>query len=133
MTLTSDRQTIPLNVIAGNNDGSVYNISNNQIHIVKPGVYLTWGLAYIYSSYTVNDIIHVDVSRTSTSMWLTHTTLRALFTSPYETAIIAPTPITVSSEEAVFLQAWNQSGARGTLGHADDFPIRTGIFVLKIN
>lgn len=117
----------------GNGNGTVYNISNNQINITESGVYLVWGMIYLYASYTVNDIIHLHVKRDSTSAWLSHTIKRAQFTSPYETAIISPTPIIVSNEDSVFLQAWNQSGARGTLGHGEDFPNRTGIFVLKIN
>ena len=87
---------------------------------------MVWGSAYVHSGYTEGDLVHVCIYKNSTSVLDDND--RASNANPYQTRKLGPIFLDLAANDVVYLYAYNQSGARGTIASRDNM----GLFVKRV-
>lgn len=109
LSLTTSAQKVPLNTFTGNNCSK----SSNGIKVTDAGVYEVSGSAYFQSGFTANDLAHLQIRVGSTTA--IESVKRLSNASPYEIVVVPATIVTLNANDVIYLYAYNQSGARGTV------------------
>lgn len=112
-SLSTSEQKVPLNTFTLS---SGCTLSSNGIKVPANGVYVIEGSAYAYTGFTVNDIIHILLYVNSSSRL--ESQKRIMSANPYETIVTGQLMISLSAGDVIYLYAYNQTGARGTIGNA---------------
>ena len=123
LTLTTSGQKLPLKNFKGKNCSAT---TDNGIKAAQAGTYMVWGSAYVHSGYTENDLVHVCIYKNSTSVLDDND--RASNANPYQTRKLGPIFLDLAANDVVYLYAYNQSGARGTIASRDNM----GLFVKRV-
>ena len=122
-TLTTSAQKLPLKTFKGKNCSAT---TDNGIKVAQAGTYMVWGSAYVHSGYTEGDLVHVCIYKNSTSVLDDND--RASNANPYQTRFIGPIFLDLAANDVVYLYAYNQTAARGTIASRDNM----GLFVKRV-
>ena len=109
VTLTTSAAKVTLKTFTGNGCSA----SSGGIKVASAGTYLVWESLYIGTGYTVGDIVHIKVYKNSSA--ITDYVYRISSASQYATPSGGPYAITCAANDVLYLYAYNQTGARGTL------------------
>lgn len=109
LTLSTSGKKVALTTFSG----SGCQLSSNGIKVTNAGTYMINGSAYCTTGYTVNDIVHIVLYKGSTS--LHDSPKRVSNASPYEIMPVGPVIVTLAANDVIYLYAYNQTGARGTV------------------
>lgn len=88
---------------------------SNGIKVNESGVYTVSGTAYFGSGFTIDDIAHLQIWQNSTM--LQDFGKRLYTASPYENLNVGPYIIELSENDVVYLYAYNQAAARGSVSY----------------
>jgi hypothetical protein len=109
-TLTASAAKLPLKTFSGVG----CSLSSNGIKVAEAGTYMVWGSAYVYGSFTANDIIHLRLYKNSTYLSL-ESIYRTPIATPYNMIHMGPFIVTLAANDVLYLYAYNQTAARGTI------------------
>ena len=124
ITLSTSWQKVPLKTF----DGAGCESSSNGIKVGSTGLYVVSGQVRFSTPFVVNDLVHVGVFVGSSVK--SDACRRIMYAASWETLEVAPRVLSLSANNVVTLQAYNEGGARGTV--VTNYPDSTYLTLYQI-
>lgn len=109
ITLSTSETKIPLDTFTGSGCSK----ASNGIKVDKAGVYEISGAAYFATGFSSSDILHLRLKVNTTNV--AEQVKRTYSTAPYEIMHVGSVIVSMSAGDVVYLYAFNQTAARGTV------------------
>lgn len=119
--LTTTAQTIAHSNFSGVNCSA----SGGGIKVAEAGTYEVWGQLYFYQGFTDQDIIHCMLYKDANLLFDGTTRTNGV---SYQTITAGPIIVDLAANNVVYLKAYNQTAARGSVGSRSGH----GIYVRRI-